>query len=77
MTVSRCGPCKLVHKEIVRLDMMLPAGSVDILSVNIDVEKQFAADLAVTSVPTLMFVGTAPPDVPALMTKVMVHMGVD
>ncbi|KAG1666300.1 hypothetical protein FOA52_004781 [Chlamydomonas sp. UWO 241] len=62
-TASWCGPCKMVTKE---LNRVLAVKKVDLLCVDVDEEKEFSSSLGVRVMPTLMFVGSAPADSPAI-----------
>ncbi len=60
--VCRCGPCTLVHKELLKLGAVRPKGSFEVLALDVDASEansQLATELAVYTLPTLIFVGEA------------------
>ena len=72
-TSSNCGPCKIVHKTLVKIDMTMPLAR--ILLIDIDSEEEFASKCGITQIPTLMFIGTdEDPSKPCLITQGLVSV---
>jgi len=68
-TADYCGPCKLVAKELQRLDLVRKAKPVKILTVDSQSSGSLATRLGISALPTLLFVGTAGPSEPVIRTQ--------
>jgi thioredoxin 1 len=56
-TADWCGPCKMMAPAIEKLisEYNIPGSKIEINSVNVDENREFAAQHSVRSIPTLVF----------------------